>query len=69
MNNKTWLWSVALIGALAAFVFVAYGLLAPGQYNAVFSWLGGAKALIAVAVVGLLTWLLSGLVHQRKEAH
>ena len=69
MNLKTRLWSIALIGALAAFVFVAYGLLAPGQYNAVFGWLGGVEALLAVAVVGLLTWLLSGFVHQRREAH
>ena len=81
MNIKDRIWSIVLIGALAFFIYMAYGLLAPGAYNAVFEWpgfhwlttgqlpFGAAEAVIAVIVVGLLAGLLSSLVHQRREAH
>lgn len=77
MNDKARFWSIALIGALALFLYIAYGLLAPGQYNAVFEWPGfywltSIRFGVAVISVVIAAAMLTSFVHRRHrrtEAH
>jgi hypothetical protein len=79
MNAKALSWSIALIGALALFVYIVFGLLAPGEYTGVFGWpglhwltalrFGTANTMIAVAVLGLLLVTLGNFIHHRKASY
>jgi len=79
MNGKSLTWSIALIGALALFVYMVFALLAPGVYTTVFGWpgfhwlatlrFGAANTTIAVALLGLMVVTLANFIHHRRSAY